>query len=75
MNNLKENLQKHRVRFDEIMECQNKQLRKMRLEGLENDMQACYDIPQTGSLRIGAFINAYPGVYSLFTKVKEARWT
>ena len=75
MDNLKVNLRKHRIRFEEISECKDESLRKMRLEGLENDMQVCYDIPQAGSLRIGAFINAYPGVYSLCTKVKEARWT
>jgi len=75
MENLQQNYETHKARFFDIMQCKNEQLKKMRLEGLENDMQACYDIPQTGSLRIGAFINAYPGVYSLFTKVKEARWT
>lgn len=75
MENLQQNYETHKARFLDIMQCKNEQLKKMRLEGLENDMQACYDIPQTGSLRIGAFINAYPGVYSLFTKVKEARWT
>lgn len=75
MNNLKENLQKHRVRFDEIMECQNKQLRKMRLEGLENDMQACYDIPTVGMIKISAFAKSFPNVYELFTQVKCARWS
>ena len=75
MHNLKENLHNHKARFAEIMNCKDESLRKIRLEGLENDMQSCYDIPQTGSLRIGAFINAYPEIYRLFTKVKNARWS
>lgn len=75
MDNLKENLQKHRVRFEEINACKDESLRKMRLEGLENDMQVCYGIPKVGMLKISAFACSFPEIYRLFTKVKEARWT
>lgn len=75
MNNLKENLQKHRVRFAEINACKDESLRKMRLEGLENDMQSCYDIPTVGMIKISAFAKSFPKVYELFTQVKCARWS
>ena len=75
MHNLKENLQKHRVRFDEINSCKDESLRKMRLEGLENDMVVCYEIPQRGMLSIRAFAVGLPEVWQLYNKVQDARWS
>lgn len=75
MENLQENLQTHVSRFLEIMDCKDESLRKMRLEGLQNDMEAVYGIPQTGQLKIGAFRTSFPKVYRLYTKVKNARWS
>lgn len=74
MSDLKENLQKHRVRFDEIDNCKDLSLRKIRLNALENDMQVCYDIPQIGHLRIAAFRASFPDIYDLYTTVKNTRW-
>ena len=75
MENLQQNYETHKARFLDIMQCKNEQLKKMRLEGLENDMQACYDIPTVGMIKISAFATSFPKVYELFTQVKNARWT
>lgn len=75
MKNLKENLSKHKARFAEINACKDESLRKMRLDGLQTDMEACYGIPALGMLKIGAFSHSFPDVMELYMSVKEARWT
>ena len=76
MHNLKENLQKHKVRFLEIMDCKDKQTRNLRLESLETDMENTYDIPRVGARRINAFSDSpdYAAIYRLYMQVKNARW-
>ena len=76
MKDLKENLQKHKVRFLEIMDCKDKRIRNLRLESLETDMENTYDIPRVGQTRIHAFSKSddYGEIYRLYQQVKNARW-
>ena len=76
MNELKENLQKHKARFLEIMDCTDKSIRNRRLESLETDMENTYGIPRVGMTKIEAFANSpdYAPVFSLYLKSKNARW-
>ena len=77
MNDLKENLHNHTERFLEIMGCKDKSIRNRRLESMETDMENCYNIPRVGMTKIESFANSpdYAPVFSLYLKVKNARWT
>ena len=76
MHKLKENLEKHRARFDEIMSCKDKSIRNRRLDSLETDMENTYGIPRVGMTKIEAFANSpdYAPVFSLYLKARNARW-
>ena len=76
MKDLKQNLQKHKSRFLEIMDCKDKRIRNLRLESLETDMENTYDIPRVGATSINAFSTSpdYSAIYRLYLQVKNARW-
>ena len=76
MTDLKENLHNHKSRFLEIMDCKDKQIRNLRLESLETDMENTYDIPRVGAKKINAFSTSpdYAAIYRLYLQVKNARW-
>lgn len=69
-----EMLQQHQERFEEIKQCEDEDIKDLRLGALMTDMEQAYDIPQTGVLRIEAFKVAYPNVMQLYKQVSESRW-
>lgn len=70
---MEEMLELHQERFEEIKQCEDEDIKDLRLGALMTDMEQAYGIPIVGVLRIEAFKQAYPNVMKLYKQVSYAR--
>lgn len=68
-----ETLNGFKERFEEIKEVKDNEIKTIRLAALMTDMEAAYDIPLVGTLRIAAFNQSFPKVMELYKQVSQAR--
>lgn len=72
---IKDMVADHREKFNRIQEIEIDNLRKIKLEGLVTELEATYEIPKAGQLKLQAYRYSFPAVMVLLDEVKRARWS